>query len=252
MLSVLLLSFAVFVIAFINLSNVVSKEKSLFWGLLTLFIPPISIVFSVVYWTKLRLSVVISLLGIAVFTTAMFFGGYEVVLKKVDEKGLIAEANKLIFGYEYKSPVIKVEKTKSIDGKTVKLPGEKIQVAESDSGSQISTETNLKIEEKVQDKSQADLAQTDKNISAKKKKTKKEFILVKSYKKVDLRNSSKYVGSNIIISYKSGKKSEGILKRANRDSIVFEKRTGSGYANFPVPFDRIVKLKVEHLEKRSV
>ena len=87
-------------LGFLWLSHIVTNKKGLGWGLLVFLAPPVSFVFSAVYWEKARYCVATTGVGTLLLLVAVYFNGIPTAIAEMRDFGMHGTASNLESMYE--------------------------------------------------------------------------------------------------------------------------------------------------------
>lgn len=82
-------------LGFLWLSHIVTSKKGLGWGLLVFIAPPVSFVFSAVYWEKARYCVATTGFGTILLAIAIYFNGVPSAIAQIRNFGMNGAATNL-------------------------------------------------------------------------------------------------------------------------------------------------------------
>lgn len=196
-------------LGFLWLSRIVTNKKGLGWGLLVFIAPPVSFVFSAVYWEKARYCVATTGFGTILLAVAIYFNGIPSAIAQIRDFGM--------------------------DGAATNLESMYFSAQQSISG--LSSESNEKT---------VDVALVP---NKKETEQEQRFISKYVFKKLPLSKINNYSNHNIDITLNSGKKQTGILIERNRSEILIKRRMHSGSMTYAVKISEIYNIKVQLPQK---
>ncbi len=82
-------------LGFLWLSHIVTNKKGLGWGLLVFLAPPVSFVFSAVYWERARYCVATTGIGAVLLAIAIYFNGIPSAIAEIRNLGMSGTASNL-------------------------------------------------------------------------------------------------------------------------------------------------------------
>ncbi len=196
-------------LGFFWLSHIVTNRKGLGWGLLVFIAPPVSFVFSAVYWEKARYCVATTGFGTILLAIAIYFNGVPSAIAQIRNFGMDGTATNLESMY--------VSAQQSISGFKTGHDEETVDVA---------------------------LVSDNKNTEQE-----QHFISKYVFKKLPLSKINNYSNHNIDITLNSGKKQTGILIERNRSEILIKRRMYSGSMTYAIKISDIYNIKVQIPQK---
>ena len=87
-------------LGFLWLSHIVTNKKGLGWGLLVFLAPPVSFVFSAVYWERARYCVATTGVGTLLLLIAIYFNGIPSAIAQIRDFGMHGTASNLESMYQ--------------------------------------------------------------------------------------------------------------------------------------------------------
>ncbi|THB73196.1 MAG: hypothetical protein D6B28_04230 [Gammaproteobacteria bacterium] len=87
-------------LGFLWLAHIVTNKKGLHWGLLVFLAPPVSFVFSAVYWERARYCVATASAGAFLLMVAIYFNGIPSAIAQIRDFGMHGAASNLESVYQ--------------------------------------------------------------------------------------------------------------------------------------------------------
>ena|GEM_PF-1936463 len=228
MLGLMLLLSIVTLVSFIW-TLVIAFKENILWGLGSLFVPLVIIVFGIMHWDKAKKPFLTYVIASIVY--AVFF--FNVISTMFTEAGVMELNSQVRSGQITEQEAqqrIQQRMAEMFGTEAEQVPGaQQPQQAED----QINTLTGQMNERARQAEQQADAPATQR---------------IKVYNSIRVSQARQYIGENVRVISMSGVEKQGTLKEVKYDRLVLERNLRGGDFAFEVLFNDIKSIEVEQWE----